>query len=161
MNDLDFLLHGPERPRDSFRWATVTGTNPLRIRFDGDTTPLQVTPTALVPVAVGNRVWVQHHARSVIILGRAQPSGAVAIAAGTATIPVGGGSWTQVDFPAGRFSRPPVVTATVADSAGAAQGVIIRIGNQTTATRFSMHLADAVGTVAESAIINWIAVQTN
>lgn len=73
MNDeLDFLLPEPAPPRDTFRWATVTGTSPLRIRFDGDTAPTAATPTTLTPVSVGDRVWVQHHARSIIIIGRAQ-----------------------------------------------------------------------------------------
>lgn len=73
MNDeLDFLLEGPAPPRDSFRWATVTGTSPLRIRFDGDSSPTAATPTTLTPVSIGDRVWVQHHARSIIIIGRAQ-----------------------------------------------------------------------------------------
>ena len=73
MNDeLDFLLPDPAPPRDTFRWATVTGASPLRIRFDGDSSPTAATPTSIAgPVGVGDRVWVQHHARSIVIIGAA------------------------------------------------------------------------------------------
>lgn len=68
-HDLDFLLDPPTPPVDSFRWATVTSVDPIRIRFDGDTTPTPVTPSSLVHVSPGARVWVQFHARMMIILG--------------------------------------------------------------------------------------------
>ena len=165
MNDeLDFLLERPAAPRDTFRWATVTGTSPLRIRFDGDTAPTAATPTSIAgPVGVGDRVWVQHHARSIIILGRRdrgqQP---YAVATGEIIIPVAGG-WHPVSFPAGRFTKAPIVTATVQDDKGDAQGVIVRIASGglvgVTTSGFNMHLVDATGTVAEEARISWIAVQ--
>lgn len=68
-HELDFLLHEPERSPDNFRWATVTATSPIRVRFDGDTEPTGATPTTLAPVSVGDRVWVQHHGRAIIIIG--------------------------------------------------------------------------------------------
>ena len=56
---------------DSFWWATVTATGPLRIRRDGDADPLPITPDALVSgLVVGARVWCQRSGRAVIILGR-------------------------------------------------------------------------------------------
>lgn len=55
----------------TFRWATVTGANPLRIRFDGETDPLPITPDALVNPPVGARVFVLHWMRRVTVLGRA------------------------------------------------------------------------------------------
>lgn len=68
-HELDFLLPDPVPQPDTFRWATVTGTNPLRIKFDGDTEPLNATPSSLVHVRPGARVWVQHHGRMILILG--------------------------------------------------------------------------------------------
>lgn len=55
----------------TFRWATVTSVNPLRIRFDGETDPLPITPDTLVNPPVGARVFVLHWMRRVTVLGRA------------------------------------------------------------------------------------------
>lgn len=72
MNDgLDFLLEPPAPPADSYRWATVTQVTPeVRIRFDGEPDAVPSAPSKLTTVAVGNRVWVQIHGRSMIILGK-------------------------------------------------------------------------------------------
>lgn len=61
---------GP-RPVDapSFRYATVTGTGPLRVRLDGEDAAVASTPTTLVPVAVGDRVRVMLYHRQLEILG--------------------------------------------------------------------------------------------
>src|SRR5574342_678993 len=41
-------------------WATVTAIAPLRVRLDGESTALAITPDALISgLAVGDRVWVQ------------------------------------------------------------------------------------------------------
>lgn len=61
-------------PALSFKWATVTTVTPLRIRLDGDTDPLPVTPDSLVKpanLAVGVRVWVQSYRKRVYVLGAA------------------------------------------------------------------------------------------
>lgn len=55
-----------------FAWATVTGTSPLRVRVDGDTAPLTVTPDTLVAVTTDDRVRVELAGRRVIIHGVAQ-----------------------------------------------------------------------------------------
>lgn len=41
------------------RFATVTATNPIRIRMDGDTAPLPVSVLSLVSPRVGDRVSVR------------------------------------------------------------------------------------------------------
>lgn len=58
-------------PDSTFRWATVTQVSPLRIRLDGDTTELPLTPDNLSEgsLAVGVRVWAHLFGRRVIILG--------------------------------------------------------------------------------------------
>lgn len=71
--DMDFLLPEPGPKPDTYRWATVTGVSPTRIRLDGEPEPLASTPVKLVPVAVGNRVWVQFHGRALVILGVSVP----------------------------------------------------------------------------------------
>ena len=88
-------------PNNSFRWATVTQAypNPLRIRLDGDTTELPLTPDVLdrpQMYSVGSRVWVQLNGRRVIIIGRANAGVMVELGAGvdldTITVP---GTYTQ------------------------------------------------------------------
>lgn len=69
---LDFLLEPPPPPADTYRWATVASLAPIRIRLDGDETPVESEPVTLAPLAVGNRVWVQIHGRMMVILGVAQ-----------------------------------------------------------------------------------------
>ena len=62
----------PTEPESSWRWATVTQASPLRIKFDGQSAPLPVTPDTLVGgLVVGDRVWVQIYGRRPIIHGRA------------------------------------------------------------------------------------------
>jgi len=67
--DLDPLI--PQEPPlpPSFRYATVTATDPLRIRLDGDTAPLPITPTSLAAPLVGDRVYVGIVNRRVTVLG--------------------------------------------------------------------------------------------
>jgi hypothetical protein len=58
----------------SYRWATVTSTDPLLIRLDGDTVPLPVTPDSLLDITrltAGDRVWVQLVGRRLVVLGKA------------------------------------------------------------------------------------------
>lgn len=66
----------PSQPQSTqslsaFRWATVTQVSPLRIRLDGDTAELALTPESLLQVVleVDQRVWVQLYGRRVIVLG--------------------------------------------------------------------------------------------
>ena len=62
-----------EAPTSSFRWATVTQASPLRVRLDGDTLALPITPDTLVAgLAINNRVWCQIYGRRLILLGKAQ-----------------------------------------------------------------------------------------
>lgn len=58
---------------DSWRWATVTSTSPLRVRFDGPGDPLDITPEVFehVTITLGARVWCQLHGRALIIHGAA------------------------------------------------------------------------------------------
>lgn len=51
MNGLDFLLDPPAQRFSDWSWATVTSVDPVHIRLDGDTAPLAVPPTLLVPEA--------------------------------------------------------------------------------------------------------------
>lgn len=67
MDLAEYLLPQPPEDRGSWRWATVTAVDPLRVRLDGDTTALDLTPDALGPVGVGDRVWCQMHGRRVIV----------------------------------------------------------------------------------------------
>jgi len=57
----DFDESVPEES-DSWRWATVTSANPLRIRLDQAPEPLPIDPINLAgELAEGARVWVQLH----------------------------------------------------------------------------------------------------
>jgi hypothetical protein len=68
-NPLDLLLRTPSRPQASYHWGTVTGTAPLRVKIDGDSESLPITPKALCPCTVGDRVYCQIRRRRLLILG--------------------------------------------------------------------------------------------
>lgn len=72
MSDLDVLIPRPTSPPPSFRFATVTGVSPARVRLDGDTDPVASTPTLLSAVEVSDRVLVVINARQLIVLGVVQ-----------------------------------------------------------------------------------------
>lgn len=56
----------------SWRWATVTSVDPLRVTPDGDTSPLAEAPDTLVGgLGEGDRVRLVIVARRALILGRA------------------------------------------------------------------------------------------
>lgn len=61
-------------------WATVTATAPLRVKLDGETSALNITPDKLVSgLAVNDRVWVQlvtnanpaRRHRRLVVIGKA------------------------------------------------------------------------------------------
>ena len=55
---------------DTWTWATVTQATPLRIKVDGDTTPLDATTDDLVgSLAVDDRVRVHLHSDGIIVTG--------------------------------------------------------------------------------------------
>lgn len=51
------------------RWATVTSTDPLLIRYDGETEPSIVSPQTIAAVAVGQRVAVAKYKGQALVLG--------------------------------------------------------------------------------------------
>lgn len=58
----------------SFKWATVTGVNPLAIRLDGDSAALALIPDSLIDplsLGVGARVRVELSLRKCVIHGAA------------------------------------------------------------------------------------------
>lgn len=88
------------KPDSSWRWATVSTTNPVRIRYDGDSQDLGMTPEWLVAgvaPSVGLRVWTQTYGRRVLVAGAAGAGSGSAYARtawsrATATA-TGGGTW--------------------------------------------------------------------
>jgi hypothetical protein len=80
MKGLELLVPTAAVTGSTFAWATVTGTSPLRVKIDGETDELPITPDTLVAsLADDDRVWLQlvtndnpvsRHRRAVI-LGRA------------------------------------------------------------------------------------------
>jgi hypothetical protein len=54
-----------------FEWATVTQVSPLRVRLDGDTAQLPLTPELVAAggVEVGTRVWCHLYGRRVLVTG--------------------------------------------------------------------------------------------
>lgn len=68
----DILLPEKKVDTDAWEWATVTQLSPLRVRFDGETTPVTVAPVDTVgKLLVGDRVWVQFHNKQFVVLGKA------------------------------------------------------------------------------------------
>lgn len=67
------LLVPPRKPIDPYatRWATVTSASPIRVRLDGDSSPLGITPEIVIPaVLAGDRVLLQIINRRICIVGR-------------------------------------------------------------------------------------------
>jgi len=55
---------------ETWTWATVASTDPLRVRLDGDDAPLLITPENLAGgLLVGDRVWVQRYGRRLLVHG--------------------------------------------------------------------------------------------
>lgn len=84
----------------SWRWATVTQAGPVRVRLDGDSQELGVSPEWLVAgvaPTVGLRVWLQQFGRRVLVVGAAGAgAGSAYSATAWALAPVvatGGSTW--------------------------------------------------------------------
>lgn len=79
-NPLDALLQsGAVSPEEaasaSFRWATVTAVDPIRVRLDGDTVALpDPVPVLGGTPGVGDRVGVLLSGRRVVALAKAPPA---------------------------------------------------------------------------------------
>lgn len=94
----------------TFRWATVTSLDPLRIRMHGDSTPLLFTPETLVDaqaLSVGDRVRCENTAGTLLIVGRlggtSEPDVGyrlLAVVRYTAS-----GTFSKADFPDARALR--------------------------------------------------------
>lgn len=86
-----------------------------------------------------------------------------AMAAGSVSIPKQSGRiWTlELSFPPGRFSKPPIVTATVNTTAGGTDNVIARVDRVTTTSmRFLLLTTDGSNIATGYAVpVGWIAVQ--
>lgn len=80
LSDFDILLPQPvPGPGMVTRWGAVTGVAPLRVRLDGDTDPLAITPDSLIPaLTVGDRVLCLRTGRQLVILGpHRRPAGII------------------------------------------------------------------------------------
>lgn len=116
MSTLDYLMQMLAQLKaktdsiPSFRWATVTQTDPLRVLADGDSEALPVSPASLVSgLRVGRRVFVLIYARRITVLGAAGgtpgvPVGSVTAFAG-AHVPAGwllcdGATHSKAQYPA-------------------------------------------------------------
>lgn len=102
----------------SWRWATVTSVDPLRVTPDGDTSPLAEAPDTLVAgLSEGDRVRLVIVARRALILGRA--GGAPSTAQhGTFTnnvVEASGAGTAAVVFPKA-FQSVPDVQVTSGDT---------------------------------------------
>ena len=61
----------PTPPRTRHRWCTVTQASPLRVRLDGEASPLPVAPWGRTSgLSVGDRLWAQITGRQVVVLGK-------------------------------------------------------------------------------------------
>lgn len=78
LNNLDYLIQKPAAETDTFRWGTVTQASPLKVRMDGDSTPMAASPYNTVPTqnwAANDRVWCQFHGKKVFIIAGSSVSG--------------------------------------------------------------------------------------
>jgi|SRR5690625_1657297 len=144
----------------SVRSATVTGVNPLRVQFDGETAPVSASPTTLVPVGPGDRVRVLHYGNTDLILGRVNTNGVpYAMAAGQVVVEVAGatGGSTPVTFPPGRFSTTPRIQLTKASGGGAKY---VPYSSSRSSSGFTAAVYAGDGTSGtQTVVMDWIAVQ--
>ena len=84
----------------SWRWATVTSMDPLRVMPDGDTSPLAEAPDTLASdFGVGDRVRLVTVARRALILGRASgPRRVIGRITAPASQAIGTGTWSRYGF---------------------------------------------------------------
>lgn len=73
LNPLDQILNEPEVRDLDLEWGYVTSVAPLRIRHELAPDPIPITPSRLVNVSVGDRIYYVHQGRKIVILGRAAP----------------------------------------------------------------------------------------
>lgn len=145
----------------TLRLGTITGTGPLRVQLDGDTSALAATPRTIVAVGTGDRVQVAHQGRIVTVLGRIGGHGVpFAVAAGRKSLTGTGESDARGDivFPSGRFTVPPIVTTdneiSSADSYIAGTDLVT-----TTKARLIIRRADPSKTFAGTYTAQWHAIQ--
>lgn len=122
MSDLDLLIpRPPDTAGPSFRYATVTGVSPVRVRLDGDTDPVASTPTVLAAVATGNRVMVLLDGRAMVVLGvvgGGLPTGSVSAYGGSAAP----GGWLLCDGAAVSRTTYAALFAVIGTTYGVGDG---------------------------------------
>jgi len=66
------VIQAKQEPGVSLRFATVTQATPLRIRLDGDTSPLPYTPKTIgaQTLSSGNRVACLTCSSTILVMGR-------------------------------------------------------------------------------------------
>jgi len=160
---------GPQEQPVAWRWATVTQSDPLRIRLDSDTAALPVTPASVVrgPLDVDTRVWVQIIGKRVIVVGAAQGYLPLAELASDLAVPKVATGYTPitpedevptyvtVSLPTGLFSTAPTVVATANSSTPGTRVIEVSVYDVTT-TDFRLYI---YRTSTTTTYIHWIAVQ--
>lgn len=141
------------------RWATVTQASPLRVRMDGDTEAMVLTPMTLVNgLRASDRVLCVEQHRRVIVLGRSKGLGVpYAMSQGRSYVtPVPDEpTAVTVTFPAGRFTSIPRVQVTAASQFPGTQTLGVGTSG-TTATGTTIYLTRTNDTETG---IDWLAVQ--
>lgn len=111
------MLTAPEQEIPGTFWATVTATNPLRVKRDAEPV-LPVTPQTLANLAVGDRVLCLWERRQVIVLGRMGGPEVAYPAPNRVRIDgqnyaLSGRNWNVPSF-SWDYSEPPLYRATIA-----------------------------------------------
>lgn len=102
--------------RAQWLWATVTQVSPLRVRLDGESQALDMTPVSLVgmPLIVNDRVWCQLIEKQLVVHGTSR---APMLQAGSVSVTADGGfGAVDVTFPHPFPDRPIVVATGVSNS---------------------------------------------
>ena len=108
--------------RAQWMWATVTQVSPLRVRLDGESQALDMTPVSLVgmPLIVNDRVWCQLIEKQLVVHGTSR---APMLQSGRVLVSASGGIGTAtVTFPR-PFPAVPVIVATGHSGVAALQNV--------------------------------------
>lgn len=167
MNLFEDLIPETPDPGVSVSYGTVTDDDPLRVRMDGDSSALPITPASTVVCAVDDRVVVLRHGAQVTVLGiiggtpapepYEPPDPVMRAQAGQVTLSFTSGSTVKetsnITFsPA--FAATPRILLTLAQE----NGDIILSTTDQTASVFKVRGTRLSNTFAQNVAVDWLAI---
>lgn len=130
---------------DSWMWGTVTQASPLRVRLDGDTVALTVTPDPLtVGLVTGDRVYCQIRGRRLVVWGRS-PAGNVTIRRGKSTVTTASDGRASITHNLGVVPAAVIVSLYGNSDGGTTAPSQIVVATGATTTTFPVRVLTSTG----------------